>query len=105
PLLAVPVPIALVVAIVVGAVLSAALGPLVLDRLPPGAPVLVGLIVAAGILDAAVARAITARPVVARPLVDLPTLAGVAPAVVTAVVVGLGVAVTCSALLAGTRWG
>lgn len=105
PVVGLPVPLALLVAVAVGVVLSAALGPLVLDRLPAGAPALVGLIVAAGVLDAAVARAVTARPVVARPLLDLPAVAGVDPRVVTAVAIGLPVAAACALLLAGTRWG
>lgn len=96
---------ALLIAVAVGALLSSALGPLVLDRLPTGAPTLVGLVVAAGVLDAAVARAVTARPVVARPLLDLPAVGGVEPRVVTAIALGLPIAVGCAALLAWTRWG
>lgn len=96
---------ALLIAVAVGALLSSALGPLVLDRLPAGAPTLVGLVVAAGVLDAAVARAVTARPVVARPLLDLPAVGGVEPRVVTAIALGLPIAVGCAALLAWTRWG
>lgn len=105
PVVGLPVGPALLVAVAVGAVLSAALGPLVIDPLPSGAPTLVGLVVAAGLLDAVVARAITARPVVARPLVDLPPVAGVDPPVVTAVALGLPLAIGCAVLLARTRWG
>ncbi len=101
----VPVVVALVVAVAVGAALSAALGPLVLDRLPSGAPVLVGLVVAAGVLDVAVARAVTARPVSARPLLDLPVIGGVDPRVATALLLGLPLAIGAAVLLTGTRWG
>lgn len=105
PVVGLPVPVALLAAVAVGTALSASLGPLVLDRLPSGAPALVGLVVAAGVVDAVVARTVTARPVVARPLLDLPTLGGVDPRVVTAVAVGLPLAVGCALLLARTRWG
>jgi branched-chain amino acid transport system permease protein len=105
PAVGLPVPVALAIAIAVGALLSAALAPLVVDRLPGGAPVLVGLIVAAGVLDAVVARAVTARPVVARPLLDLPAVAGTDPRVVTAVVVGVPLALACAGALRATRWG
>jgi branched-chain amino acid transport system permease protein len=105
PAVGMPAPIALLLAVTLGAALSAALGPLVLDRLPGGAPALVGLVVAAGVLDAVVARAVTARPVVARPLLDLPAVAGLDPRVVAAIVVGLPTALGGAALLARTRWG
>jgi branched-chain amino acid transport system permease protein len=105
PVVGLPAPLALLLAVTVGAALSAALGPLVVDRLPSGAPVLVGLVVAAGVIDAVVARAVTARPVVARPLLDLPGVVGLDPRVVTAVVLGLPLAVGCAALLGRTRWG
>jgi branched-chain amino acid transport system permease protein len=105
PAVGLPLMVALLVAVGVGAVVSASLGPLVIDRLPSGAPVLVGLVVAAGVIDAVAARAVTARPVVARPLLDLPTVAGLDPRVVTAVVLGLPIAAGCAALLRGTRWG
>jgi branched-chain amino acid transport system permease protein len=105
PIVGLPVGVALLAALAVGAVLSGALGPLVIDRLQPGAPTLVGLVVAAGLLDAVVARAITARPVVARPLLELPSVAGVDGSVVTAVALGVPLALGCAALLARTRWG
>jgi branched-chain amino acid transport system permease protein len=105
PAIGVPALAALPVAIALGAALSAALGPLVLDRLPAGAPALVGLVVAAGLLDAVVARAVTARPVAAGPLLTLPTVPGADPRVVTAVAIGVPVAVGCALLLRGTRWG
>jgi branched-subunit amino acid ABC-type transport system permease component len=105
PAVGLPVYAALALAVLLGAALSAALGPLVVDRLPAGAPVLVGLVVAAGILDAVVARTVTARPVAADALVALPEVGGIDPRVVTAVAVGVPVAVACALLLRRTRWG
>ncbi len=99
------VPVALLIAVTVGVLLSAALGPLVLDRLPAGAPALIGLVVAAGVIDAVVARSLTARPVIADTLVPAPDVAGVDPAVVAALLVGVPLALGCAALLTSTRWG
>jgi branched-chain amino acid transport system permease protein len=105
PAVGFPVVAALPIAIVTGAALSAALGPLVVDRLPDGAPVLIGIVVAAGVLDAAVARTITARPVVADPLVPLPAFGPLPPATVTAVVIGVPLALVSAWVLARTRGG
>lgn len=105
PAVGVPVGVALLVALLVGATTSALLGPLVLERLPDGLPALVGLVVAAGLLDAALARGVTARPVAARPLLDLPGIGGVAPAVTTAVVLGVPVVLALTVTLRSTRWG
>lgn len=105
PAVGLATPLALLLAVAVGALLSAGLGPLVVDRLPDGAPVLVGLVVAAGVIDAVAARAVTARPVVARPLLDLPVVGGVDPRVAAAVAIGLPLALACAALLGRTRWG
>ena len=76
-----------------------------LDRLPDGAPVLLGLVVAAGLLDVVVARTVTARPVVAAPLLPLPAIGPFGSATVVAVAVGVPVALGCAALLRHSRTG
>lgn len=95
----------LVAALAVGALLSALLEPLVLRPLPPGLAWLVGLVVAAGVLDAALARGITARTFRPEPLVALPGLAGLDPGVVVAVVLGLPATLGLGLVLGRTRWG
>lgn len=105
PAVGLPLLAALVIAVAVGATVSAVLGPVVLDRLPGGAPALVGLVVAAGILDALLVRTLTARPVVARPLVDLAAVGPVPGATVTALALGVPMALGCALLLARTRTG
>lgn len=90
-----PLAVALLVGMVLGAGVSALLGPLVLERLGPGLAGLLGLVVAAGTLDAVLVRslgAVTLRP-------DLPGgLGGV-------LVVGLGGVGGLVWLLAATRTG
>jgi branched-chain amino acid transport system permease protein len=105
PLAGVPGPLVLGLVALAGAVVSAALGPLVLDRLPPGLPWLLGLVVAAGTIDAVLARGLTAGTYRPAPLVTLPAVAGLAPPVVTALVLGPVLAVSLAALLHLTRWG
>lgn len=100
-----PVGAALLVALLVGAALSASLGPLVVDRLPEGLPVLTGLVVAAGVLDTLLARGLTARPVAARPLLDLPAVGPVDPGLTTAVAIGVPLVGLLALLLRVTRWG
>jgi branched-subunit amino acid ABC-type transport system permease component len=72
PVTGLPAAVVLAVAILAGAVLSAALGPLVLDRLPDGLPWLLGLVVVAGTVDAALARGVTAATYRPAPLLPLP---------------------------------
>lgn len=100
-----PVPLTLATALVAGAVLSAALEPLVLRPLPPGLGWLIGLVVAAGVLDAALARGVTARTFRPEPLLALPTVAGLDGGVATAVALGLPATGLLAWLLARTRWG
>jgi branched-subunit amino acid ABC-type transport system permease component len=105
PATGLPGPVAVVGAIAVGAVLSAALGPVVLDRLPPGLPWLLGLVVAAGTVDAALARGLTAATYRPPTLLPFPAVAGLAPEVVAALVLGPVLALGLAGLLVGTRWG
>jgi branched-chain amino acid transport system permease protein len=91
--------------VLAGAVLSGALGPLVLDRLPAGLPWLLGLVVVAGTVDAALARGVTAATFRPAPLLPLPGVGGIAPEVVTAIVIGTGLAAGLAALLHRSRWG
>ncbi len=100
-----PMLVTVVAALLLGAGLSAALEPLVLRPLPEGLSWLVGLVVVAGVLDAAMARGVTARTFRPDPLVALPGVAGLDPATVTAVVVGLTATASVSLLLARSRWG
>jgi branched-chain amino acid transport system permease protein len=103
--LGVPLVAAALLAVAVGALLSAALEPLVLARLPGGLPWLVGLVVAAGVLDAALARGITARTFRPGPLVDLPAMGPLEPEVTTALVLGVPAVALLAAVVARTRWG
>jgi branched-chain amino acid transport system permease protein len=103
--LGVPLVAAAVLAVAIGALLSAALEPLVLARLPRGLPWLVGLVVAAGVLDAALARGITARTFRPGPLVGLPSLGPLDPEVTTALVLGVPAVALLAAVVARTRWG
>jgi branched-chain amino acid transport system permease protein len=105
PVTGLPAAVVLAVAILAGAVLSGALGPLVLDRLPDGLPWLLGLVVVAGTVDAALARGVTAATFRPAPLLPLPGVAGIAPEVVTAIVVGTALAAGLAALLHRSRWG
>jgi branched-chain amino acid transport system permease protein len=102
-----PVPLAVagLLAVATGAILSAALEPLVLARLPRGLPWLVGLVVAAGVLDAALARGITARTFRPDPVLDLPALGALDPAVTTALALGVPAVALLALLVARTRWG
>lgn len=100
-----PAGLGIAAALAVGALLSALLEPLVLRPLPPGLAWLVGLVVAAGVLDAALARGITARTFRPDPLVGLPGVAGLGPGVVVALVVGLPAVLALGLVLARTRWG
>jgi branched-chain amino acid transport system permease protein len=105
PALPVPTALALVAAVALGAVLSGLLGPLLLDRLPEGLPWLVGLVVAAGTIDAALARGLTTgtyRPATLLPIGDVGGLPG---AVVVALLLGPVLALTLALALHRTRWG
>jgi branched-chain amino acid transport system permease protein len=103
--LGVPLVAAALLAVTVGALLSAALEPLVLARLPRGLPWLVGLVVAAGVLDAALARGITARTFRPGALVELPAIGPLDPEVTTALVLGVPAVALLAAVVARTRWG
>jgi branched-chain amino acid transport system permease protein len=110
PVLGLPAGVGVVAGLATGAALSAALGPLVLDRLPAGATWLVGLVVAAGVVDAATARGLTAQVLRPAPLLPLPGLGPAGAEVVSAeVVVAVAVGAPAVALLAWsvtrTRWG
>jgi branched-subunit amino acid ABC-type transport system permease component len=105
PAVGLPVGAAAAVALTAGAALSALLGPVVLDRLPDGGAGLLGLVVAAGIIDAVVVRTVTARPVVARPLLDLPPVGHVPSATVVALTLGLPFVAVLALLLRRTRAG
>ncbi len=105
PVLGVPAIVAAGIGVAAGAGLSALLGPAVLDRLPSGLLWLLGLAVAAGVVDALLARTVTAATFRPEPVVALPGVAGLAPAVVTALVLGLAFAGLLGLLLSGTRWG
>lgn len=96
---------AVLVAVVVGAVVSALLVPLVVRPLPDGLPVLVGLAVAGGIVEALVARSLGTRTVRPGPLLDLPDLGSVPGAAVTALALGLPAAGLLALAVARTRWG
>jgi branched-chain amino acid transport system permease protein len=97
--------VVLVAAVLAGSVLSAGLGPLVLDRLPPGLPWLLSLVVAAGTIDAALARGVTAGTYRPLAVLRLPGVAGVEPEVVTALTLGTLLALGLASVLHGTRWG
>jgi branched-subunit amino acid ABC-type transport system permease component len=103
--LGLPVALTLALALLAGALLSAALEPLVLRPLPSGLGWLVGLVVAAGVLDAALARGVTARTFRPEPLLDLGGLAGLDAGVATAVVLGLPATGLLALALTRTRWG
>jgi branched-chain amino acid transport system permease protein len=103
--LAVPRPAVVALAVATGAAASAALGPLVLDRLPSGLAWLLGLVVAAGTIDAALTRTVTAGVFRPEPLVALPAFAGLTPAVTTAIVLGLPAVGLLAVALSATRWG
>lgn len=92
-------------ALLVGAAVSALLGPLVLGRLPGGLPWLLGLVVAAATLDAISARWLTTTVFRPQPLIPLPAVDGLDPAVATAVVVGVPGVLVLATLLGATRWG
>lgn len=102
-----PLPVALVVGMALGAGVSALLGPVVLERLGPGLPGLIGLVVAAGTLDAVLLR--TLGTVTLRPA--LPGAAaggvdgGVTGGVTGVLVVGLAAVGALAGLLAATRTG
>lgn len=89
----------------VGAALSAALEPLVLRPLPDERTWLVGLVIAAGVLDAGLAQGVTARSFRPDPLLELPAVAGLDPGVVTALVLGPATIALVTLVLARTRWG
>jgi branched-chain amino acid transport system permease protein len=105
PAVGLPVPAVVAIAIVSGAALSAGLGPLVLDRLPQGLPWLLGLVVAAGTLDALLARGLTAGTYRPTTLLPLPAVGGLSPAVVTALTLAPVLAFGLAASLRWTRWG
>lgn len=105
PLVGLALPVAAVVAIALGALLSALLGPVVLDRLPPGLTWLLGLAVAAGVIDVVLARTVTAATFRPDPLLPLAGVGGLSGEVVVALAVGVPVALLLAVLLARTRWG
>jgi branched-chain amino acid transport system permease protein len=105
PVLGVPRAVAIGAAVLLGAALSASLGPLVLDRLPAGLAGLLGLVVAAGTLDALLARTLTAGTFRPAPVVVLPVVGDLDPGVVAAVVIGPAAVGVIVWLLASTRWG
>lgn len=95
----IPAPVAVVVAVALGAVLSAALEPLVLRPLRDALARLVGLAVAAAVLEAAVARAFGSHSVAESAL--LPRL----DPMVAALVVGGPLVVVLAAAVQHTAWG
>lgn len=96
---------AVVLAVAVGAGVSALLVPLVLRRLPRGLLVLVGLAVAGGVVEAVVARSLGTRTVRPSPLLELPGILGADDAVTTALVLGVPAAGALALLVARSRWG
>lgn len=100
-----PTGLVLAATLAVGAVLSAVLEPLVLRPLPDERTWLVGLVIAAGVLDAGLAQGVTARSFRPDPLLALPAVAGLDPGVVTALVLGPATIALVTLALARTRWG
>jgi branched-subunit amino acid ABC-type transport system permease component len=105
PVLGVARALAVGAAVLLGAALSASLGPLVLDRLPAGLAGLLGLVVAAGTLDALLARTLTAGTFRPRPLLLPPVPGDLDPGVVAAVLLGPPAVAVLVWLLHRTRWG
>lgn len=105
----IPTGVAVLAAVALGAALSAALGPLVIDRLDDGLPRLVGLAVAAGVIQAAASRWLGTRTLRPEAILALPdvTIAGVGidGPVLLAIVVGLPGALALAAVVRSTRWG
>ena len=97
----VPGPLALLAGMAAGALLGAALGPVVLARRPAGVTWPIGFVVAAGAIEALLLRTVGGRAVRPDPLLDLPALGAVG----TAVLVGLPVAGVCTWLVSRSRWG
>lgn len=93
------------VALVLGAVVGAALEPLVLAPLPAGAPWLLGLAVAGAVIEAGVARWLTVRTLRPDPLLAVGRLGPVEGPVVVAVGVGLPVVLLLVTVVRATRWG
>jgi branched-chain amino acid transport system permease protein len=93
------------VALLVGAGVSALLGPLVLDRLPGGLTWLLGLAVAAAVLEAVLARSVTATVFRPEPLVAVPPMLGLDAEALAAVAVGLPAVALLAIALDHTRWG
>ena len=102
--LGLPRGVTVLAALLGGALLSAALEPLVLRPLPSGLAWLVGLVVAGGVLDAALARWVTPGTFRPDPLLALP-IAGLDTAVTSAIVVGLPATAALAVVLVATRWG
>lgn len=110
-----PVPLAVLAGLAVGALASAALEPLVLGRVADGAGRLVGAFVLGAVLVTLAARTLGARTVRPRPLLDAAGWLGpdglavgpvsVPAAAVGALVLGLPVALVLAAALSRTRWG
>lgn len=92
-------------ALLVGAGVSGLLGPLLLARLPSGTPVLLGLVVAAGLLEVGVVRVLSARPVAVPPLLGLPAVGPLPGATVTALLLGVPLTLGAAWLLHRTRAG
>lgn len=97
--LGVPDVIAVTAAVALGALLSASLEPLVLRPLRTGLPHLVGLAVAAGVIEAGTARLLGTRTL--RPAPLLPDL----DPVVTAVLLGVPLVLGLALAVDRTRWG
>lgn len=92
-------------ALLAGALVSAALGPLVLDRLPGGLTWLLGLAIAAATIEAVVARTVTATVFRPEPLVAVPAVLGLDAEVVAAIVVGLPTVAALTLAVHHSRWG
>jgi branched-subunit amino acid ABC-type transport system permease component len=105
PVLGIPRVAAVGAAVLLGAALSASLGPLVLDRLPLGLAGLLGLVVAAGTLDAVLARTVTAGTFRPTPLIAPSVPGDLDPGVVAAVLLGPPAVAVLVWLLDRTRWG
>lgn len=105
PAFELPTWMVLLTALATGTLLSAVLGPLVLDRTRDPLLALVGLVVVAGSIDAVLARGLTAATIRPDPITGWPGVAGLDPGVTTAVLIGLPLVVVLAILLSRTRWG
>ncbi|MBW3662912.1 MAG: hypothetical protein KY469_07410 [Actinobacteria bacterium] len=106
----VPDVVAVLAGLTVGALLSALLEPLVLGRLRDGLPWLIGLVVAAAVLETAAARWLATRAFRPQPLVGGEGTVELGGAVigvplVVALLIGLPTAVVLAVIVRHTRWG